>query len=62
MKDAMKAVGMSHMVMSMSPVVGADPGQEETQLAHILLPLCLWSCCQSLARGGYFPAYINGGP
>lgn len=30
--------GNTHMVMNMSPVVGADPGQEETQLAHILLP------------------------
>lgn len=62
MKDTMKAVGIPHMVMNMSPVVGADPGQEETQLAHILLPLCLWLCCQSLARGGCFPAYITEGP
>lgn len=56
MKDAMEAVGIPHMVMNMNPVVGADTGQEKAQLAHILLPLCLWVSWQSLARGGCFPA------
>lgn len=56
MKDTMEVVGIPHMVMNMSPVVGADPRQEKTQLAHILLLLCHWLSCQSLARGGCFSA------
>lgn len=56
MKDAMKAVGMPHMVMNVSPVVGADPGQEETQLAHILLPLCLCHTANHwLGVGAFLP-------
>lgn len=39
MKDAMEAVGIPHMVMNMTPVVGADAGQEKAQLTHILLPV-----------------------
>lgn len=56
MKDTMVVVGMPHMVMNMSPVAGADPGQEKAQWTHFLLPLCLLLNWQSLARGGCFPA------
>lgn len=49
MKDTTVVVGIPHMVMNMSPVAGADPGQEKARWAHILLPLCLWLSWQSLA-------------
>lgn len=49
------------MVMNVSPVVGADPGQEETQLAHILLP-AVPLVMLPITDGGCFPAYIMEGP